>query len=592
MTGANHNRMLAIGLIVSLVVGGLCLAGTGSVAAQPAEVNASDLEGSGTDTDPYLITTAAELQAMEDDLDAQYELANDIDASDTATWNEGNGFRPIEARFTGELDGRNHRITGLTIDRPSMSPVGLFEGLGDGGSVRNVEFVEADISGGNNVGAIAGYAEPSSEIQIVGIQGSVNGTGSVGGLVGLNRGTISQSGLNAQVTGTGSVGGVAGSNDGTIFAVGVNGSVDGYRNTGGVAGANRNQIDRTVVVAPVNGSIYIGGTVGYNHGDASVRKSTATGTVTATESVGGIAGFNEGMIQRTSVLGSVTGSERRTGGITGVNREGEIVRTFAAGSVSSDSDVGGVVGLHVSGLIQDTYWDREATGQTSSDGSATGLTTAEMTGSAATENMAGLDFTTYWTPVVAGEPIPPTPAQDGYPILNPLGVQTQLAEQGVLTPPDDGGTTGTLSVSLSDSSIPTTQTSVTVTVTDESGDPVEGATVSISDLGQSGTTDTSGMITLTVNPSVAGSYPVDVSADGYEDATATLTVTAAGEVPTEWDLDTEQYTAIYEGGEQPNTQEISTKLNTWFTSENGTIDGTEFNTQEISTALNYWFANQ
>ena len=72
-------------LVVVLI--GLLTAVTGSAAAQSAgfvDVDASDLEGSGTGDDPYIITNASELQAMEDDLDAYYELGRDINASSTA----------------------------------------------------------------------------------------------------------------------------------------------------------------------------------------------------------------------------------------------------------------------------------------------------------------------------------------------------------------------------------------------------------------------------------------------------------------------------------------------------------------------------
>ena len=51
--------------------------------------------GSGTEIDPYVITTVEQLQEMNDDLDAHYVLGNDIDAGATATWNDGAGFAPI-----------------------------------------------------------------------------------------------------------------------------------------------------------------------------------------------------------------------------------------------------------------------------------------------------------------------------------------------------------------------------------------------------------------------------------------------------------------------------------------------------------------
>ena len=96
-------------------------------------------------------------------------------------------------------------------------------------------------------------------------------------------------------------------------------------------------------------------------------------------------------------------------------------------------------------------------------------------------------------------------------------------------------TLGDLAVNVAPSTVTANEsTDVTVTVTNQtSGDAVEGASVSISDLGLSATTDADGNATLSVNASAAGDYPIDVSADGFTDASATLTVVDAGEVPTD-----------------------------------------------------------
>lgn len=51
--------------------------------------------GSGTEQDPYIITNVYELQQINSELDACYELANDIDASDIRYWNGKAGFIPI-----------------------------------------------------------------------------------------------------------------------------------------------------------------------------------------------------------------------------------------------------------------------------------------------------------------------------------------------------------------------------------------------------------------------------------------------------------------------------------------------------------------
>jgi hypothetical protein len=84
-------------------------------------------------SDPNLTHTTTisdinDLNDIRDDLNGNYYLTADIDASDTATWNDGDGWEPIEA-FSGTLDGCSYTITGLTINRPSEDYVGLFSKL-------------------------------------------------------------------------------------------------------------------------------------------------------------------------------------------------------------------------------------------------------------------------------------------------------------------------------------------------------------------------------------------------------------------------------------------------------------------------------
>lgn len=79
-----------------------------------------------------LIRDCQDLQNINNDLTANYELTKDIDCSETANWNNGQGFRPIgavfkdgdtgecatdyESVFKGILDGNNHSISDLYIN--------------------------------------------------------------------------------------------------------------------------------------------------------------------------------------------------------------------------------------------------------------------------------------------------------------------------------------------------------------------------------------------------------------------------------------------------------------------------------------------
>ena len=90
------------------------------------------MSGSGTPSDPYIITTLAQLDAVRNNLSANYKLGADINATETAGWNGGAGWVPIgegdnNPSFTGVFDGAGHVIRGLTIHRPGSSNVGLFQ---------------------------------------------------------------------------------------------------------------------------------------------------------------------------------------------------------------------------------------------------------------------------------------------------------------------------------------------------------------------------------------------------------------------------------------------------------------------------------
>ena len=95
------------------------------------------MTGSGTLGDPYIITTAADLQAIEDNLGSYYELGGNIDASATSTWNSNAGFDPI-ILFTGQLDGKGYTISDLFINRPTEDYVGLIGYINANVVLRNI----------------------------------------------------------------------------------------------------------------------------------------------------------------------------------------------------------------------------------------------------------------------------------------------------------------------------------------------------------------------------------------------------------------------------------------------------------------------
>lgn len=331
------------------------------------------MSGSGTLENTYQITNCAQLQAIEDNLDANYVLAQDIDCYDTVNWNSGEGFEPIgwyiaynnNDPFTGTFDGQSHIINNLFINRNGEEYVGLFGYVTSDAEIKNVGLVDVNITG--NATIVGGLVGQNSGGTITNsyATGSVTGKWNVGGLVGLNYyGTITDSYATVSVTGdSSSIGGLVGkNNDGTItnsYATGsVIGSVTGDFTSfyvGGLVGLDRGTITNSYATGNVIGISEVGGLVGKSDGD--IINSYATGSVTGAQFVGGLVGWNNyGTIINSYATGSVNGGGYFlgdgyvVGGLVGNNHE-TITNSYAIGDVCGDNVVGGLVGLNFRNII-------------------------------------------------------------------------------------------------------------------------------------------------------------------------------------------------------------------------------------------------
>lgn len=142
---------------------------------------------------------------------------------------ENRAWTPIGSRvspYSGQFDGRGHVIRGLSVI--TSQEAGLF-----------------------------GYVGESGVVQRVGIQdGTVCGDGAVGGIVGVNNGTIRNSFNSATVSGgaVGSVvGGIAGANYGTVTDCYNTGIVTNGSHVGGITGGNYGAIANCHNVGEVDG---------------------------------------------------------------------------------------------------------------------------------------------------------------------------------------------------------------------------------------------------------------------------------------------------------------------------------------------------
>lgn len=147
-------------------------------------------------------------------------------------WDSGKGFNPLgssDAPFTGTLDGFSGEtvfgLYNLTINRPDEDNVGLISVAGssdNAAAFNNIHLYSAAITGKDKVGTVAGTLQQGSSLSWSGTAGTVKGTESLGGLVGLVDGSsIWDSSSSATVDGGNKAGGIAGTlqNGGTLTDV-------------------------------------------------------------------------------------------------------------------------------------------------------------------------------------------------------------------------------------------------------------------------------------------------------------------------------------------------------------------------------------
>ena len=220
-------------------------------------------------------------EAAQKDESINCTLTADIDLT-------GKDWTPIgtdyDNSYTGTFDGGGHTITGLTVTTNDKY-AGLFGYLGNfnnaAATVKNVVMDGIQITCNHRLGYAGGVAGFSwGTIENCSVSGSISGTVSVGGVVGVQRDRpITGCSSSATVKGMVQVGGVAGQ---TIFGA----TLTACYATGNVI----IEIDRTENISG-------GGLVGFNDG-VSLLSCYATGNVTSTGSstgyvhIGGFLGDN------------------------------------------------------------------------------------------------------------------------------------------------------------------------------------------------------------------------------------------------------------------------------------------------------------
>ena len=231
--------------------------------------------------------------------------------------------------------------------------------------------ITGKVSGTEYVGGLVGYGVDIIDSYATGnVEGDTN---YVGGLVGFHdSGEIRTSHATGNVTGAGGYsGGLVGWNENgssitDSYATG-NVTANGGGTAGGLVGNNKGTISNSYATGKVEADSAAGGLAGHND-NGEITDSYATGNVNGNDEVGGLVGYHEGVISRCYVTGAVTGGTL-VGGIAGSNA-GTIENSAALNSsVDGSLSAGKVYGFDAGGSANDCYsW----TGMTVNTGNMTG----------------------------------------------------------------------------------------------------------------------------------------------------------------------------------------------------------------------------
>ena len=363
------------------------------------------LEGAGTESDPYKLSTTRDLLAMKPALVGgqmtYFKLMNDIDMSSIENWEPLNPDGPYDLGIV--FDGGGHSLKNLKSNGKTYSS---FFGVLYG-KCYNVKFVDAEIVSASNSGAgiIGGYIGTGGKPAVVsGVEASgivtCNGKGqSVGGLGGNAReATIENCTVNVTVSnpmGDGSnrtaTGGVVGKTIDSAVKIkycvvrGVVEITKGINNTytGGIVGwqsAAGAEITGCEVYATVKsagervGGIvghyqggtlsgckfygkvnaatqYAGGIAGISSGVASIKSCMVSGEIEGVNNCGGIIGKNENKLTVEDCIfsGKLKGIQRLGGIVGDLFSSSSVKRCFVSGAVDGWGCIGGIVGRACNG---------------------------------------------------------------------------------------------------------------------------------------------------------------------------------------------------------------------------------------------------
>ena len=341
------------------------------------------LAGSGTKADPWQVADYEDLKKVGISpytLDGHYRVVADIDASASkteiipeTTTVSIRGFKPIET-FSGTFNGAGHVIRNLNIVDYTVPTTGFFFKLDSTARLDSLTlkdyYIMAIYSGGiagENHGVINEVHVDTDTLDFV---------TSAGGIVSVNYGTISNSSFSGKLLGA-YLGGIAYDNYGTISnCEHVVKEVENPRTAvmyGGIVGNNRGVVSDSKASGEIHATVNIGGIASVNYGVvqrcSSLVDIYGTGgtsntglTVKDVAGIGGLVAVDSGKIYNSHAVGNITAAANNVGGLVAFTF-GEIDSCSASGTIKTSVYSGGFVGTN-RGKITNSYSTGKIVGST------------------------------------------------------------------------------------------------------------------------------------------------------------------------------------------------------------------------------------
>ena len=353
---------------------------------------------------------------------------------------------------TGGLIGDNYgaKITACYVEAGDVSGdnhIGGLVGKNDGEKIIRC-YSNISVSGSQfAVGGVVGSNSQRGMISVCYSTGPVKGDLYVGGLVGDNRGTITDCNSLSLVSGRESIGGLVGTSPNTFKAISdcfSTGNVEGLEHVGGLVGDAECTITGSYSTGTVSGSDFVGGLVGNHFGGAvskinrcfsksdvlgssfvgglvgltsnsEITKCYSGGDIKGSDDVGCLVGSNSGKITDCNTTGDITGinnvgglvgshgpgtitnsystanliGTNTVGGLVGFNYHASITTSYSTGTIKGEDDVGGLAGNNLNGMISNSYSNCIVTGNDHVGGLVGRHSGGTITSSYSTANLTG-----------------------------------------------------------------------------------------------------------------------------------------------------------------------------------------------------------